>query len=230
MTFFTVRLAPIFFKWNVKARYQTCLALGQAMLYVCRLTRVLMIDTRARAMDSGFIDFDFTLRDGRAVHIRAMRKSDEAEFLQAFERLSPEALYMRFMRVFGEPNIERLRKALASFPESGLGIVATVPADDGIDIVGSAMFLIGKDPTSCEFATTVAADYGGLGLGRTLVTALIGAAKQRGLHEMEGFVLAKNQPMLKLAARLGFSILPDPDDASVRLCRLHLADNLGGSD
>jgi len=37
-------------------------------------------------------------------------------------------------------------------------------------------------------------------------------------------VLAKNQPMPRLAARLGFSITPDPDDASVRICRLRLAD------
>jgi GNAT superfamily N-acetyltransferase len=175
-------------------------------------------------MDAGLTEFDFTLRDGRALHIRAMRKSDEAEFLQAFERMSAEARYMRFMRVVGEPNIERLREALASFPESGLGIVATVPADDGIDIVGSAMFLIGENPTSCEFSTTVSAHYGGLGLGRALMTALIAAAKQRGLHEMEGFMLAKNRPMLRLAARLGFNISPDPDDASVRICRLHLAD------
>lgn len=175
-------------------------------------------------MDSGFTDFDLSLRDGRSVHIRALRRSDEQAILQAFDRLSEEARYMRFMRVVGEPNVERLREALASFPESGLGIVATVPARDGIDIIGSAMFLIGKNPTSCEFATTVAGDYGGVGLGRALMTALITAAKQRGLHEMEGFVLAKNQPMLRLAARLGFGIAPDPDDASVHICRLRLVD------
>jgi acetyltransferase len=172
-------------------------------------------------MDSGFTHFDFSLRDGRSVHIRAMRPSDEAAILKAFDRLSPEARYMRFMRVMGEPNIERLRRALASLPESGFGIVATV---GDADIVGSALFLIGKDLTSCEFSTTVAGDHGGLGLGRALMTALIAAAKQRGLHEMEGFVLAKNQPMLRLAARLGFSIMRDPDDAAIRICRLHLAD------
>lgn len=167
--------------------------------------------------------FDLALRDGRDVYIREMRTSDEAEFLQTFERLSPDARYMRFMRVVGKPNLERLRKALASLPEAGLGIVATVPADDGIDIVGSAMFLIGEDPTSCEFSTTVSADHGGLGLGLALMTALVAAAKQRGLQEMEGFVLARNQPMLRLAAQLGFSIKPDPDDASVRICHLRLA-------
>jgi acetyltransferase len=173
-------------------------------------------------MDSGLTDIDFSLRDGRMVHIRTMRPSDLSAILEAFDRLSPEARYMRFMRVVGEPNIERLRQALASFPASGLGIVATV---GDTAIVGSATFMIERDPTNCEFATTVVGEWGGLGLGSALMTALIAAAKQRGLCEMEGFVLAKNQPMLRLAARLGFSISPDPDDPAVRICRLRLADH-----
>jgi acetyltransferase len=172
-------------------------------------------------MDPGFTEFDSRLRDGRIVHIRAAGKSDEAAILQAFTRMNPEARYMRFMRVVGEPDIERLRRVIASFPGSGQWIVAT--ADDG-GIVGSAVFLIGKDPATCEFSTSVAADYGGLGLGRALMSALIGTAKRRGLREMEGFVLARNQPMLRLAARLGFSVSPDPDDPAVRICRLQLAD------
>ena len=173
-------------------------------------------------MGSGFTDFDIALRDGRAVHIRAMRQADEAEILQAFDRLSPDARYMRFMRTVKEPNLDRLRKALASFPASGDGIVATVPAADGIDIVGSAIFVIGTDPSTCEFAITIAADHGGAGLGRTLLNALVDAARRRGLKEMEGFVLAVNKPMLRLAERVGFGVSTDTDDRSIRLCRLRL--------
>ena len=173
-------------------------------------------------MTSGFTGFDATLRDGRTVHIRAMRPSDETEILQAFDRLSADARYMRFMRAVREPNRERMRKILASLPEGGVGIMATVPAADGIDVVGTAIFVIGSDPAICEFAITIAADHGGAGLGRTLMTALIDAAKRRGLNEMEGFVLAANKPMLRLAARVGFSVSPDPGDHSIRLCRLRL--------
>ncbi len=90
------------------------------------------------------------LRNGRSVHIRLMRQSDEAELLQAFDRLSPDARYMRFMRPVREPNVDRLRKALASFPESGIGIVATVPAADGIDIVGSAICMIESTPRTAN--------------------------------------------------------------------------------
>ena len=175
-------------------------------------------------MESGVIEVDVTLRDGRAVHIRAMRPTDEAELVQAFGRMSEDARYMRFMRFVREPNLERVRKALASFPESGIGIVATVPAADGIDIVGSATFLIGNDRTTCEFAINVASEFGGAGLAGTLMRALIDAAKARGLTEMDGYVLAMNQPMLRLARRLGFSIAADPEDRAVRVCRLRLAD------
>lgn len=182
-----------------------------------------------KTMDSGFTAFDITLRDGRVVHIRAMRMTDDTELLQAFERLSPDARYMRFMRAVGEPNVERLRKALASFPESGLAIVATVPAADGFDIVGSSIFVIGSDPATCEFAITIAADYSRARLGRTLLTALIDAARQRGLREMEGFVLTENLAMLRLAARLGFTVSPDPEDPTVRICHLPLVRKTSGS-
>ena len=170
----------------------------------------------------GFAEFDATLRDGRAAHIRAIRATDEAEFVQAFERMSEDARYMRFMRTVREPNRERLRKALASFPEKGFGIAATVPAADGIDIVGSAIYIIGSDPASCEFAVTVGSGFGGVGLARTLMTALIEDAKRRGLKEMDGFVLAVNESMLRLARRLGFEIAPDPEDRALRICRLRL--------
>ena len=175
-------------------------------------------------MNTASPDLDVTLRDGRAVHLRAVRPTDEAELLQTFGRMSADARYMRFMHSVSEPNLARLRKVLASLPESGIGLVATVPAADGIDIVGSAVLVLGRNAASGEFALNVAAEYGAVGLGRTLMTTLIAAAKARGLEAMEGFVLAENAPMLRLAERLGFSVAPDPDDRAVRICRLHLRD------
>jgi acetyltransferase len=176
-------------------------------------------------MDSGLTDFDATLRDGRTVHLRAIRPTDEAELVQAFDRLSPDARYMRFMRVMKELNLERLHKALATLPERGGSVVATIPAADGLDIVGSATYLVESDPADCEFAIAVQAEYGGAGLGRTLMTALIDLAKRRGLKKMEGFVLPENRSMLGLARRLGFEIVRDPDDTSTRTCTLQLDSN-----
>jgi acetyltransferase len=174
------------------------------------------------AMDTHFEPLDIKLRNERVVHVRAIVPSDEEEILQAFERMSSQSRYMRFMHSVREANRKRLREVLASFPGKGLAIAATIPAADGIDIVGSATFIIGPGPETCEFAINVAQAWGGAGLGRELMTALIDAARRRGLREMDGFVLAENQPMLRLAARLGFAVARDPDDYAVRVCRLTL--------
>lgn len=163
-----------------------------------------------------------SLRDGRDVELRAMGPSDEDELLQAFERMPAEARYMRFMRVVRDVNLDRLRQVLSSMPDSGFGIVATVAAADGMDIVGSTILIVGKDPATCEFAISVATPFAGSGLASMLLKALIEVARARGIGEMEGFVLAGNDAMLRLARKLGFVISRDPDDASVRLCRLRL--------
>lgn len=168
------------------------------------------------------IGSDLILRDGRVVHLRAVTAADESEFFQAFERMSDNARYMRFMRVVRSPDPKRLRATLASFPEAGIGIVATVPAADGLDIVASAIAIVAADGASCEFAITVASEFGGVGLATAMMTTLIDQARRRGLKEMEGFVLTQNQAMLRLARRLGFRIEREPGDPTVRMCRMTL--------
>ena len=181
------------------------------------------IKRRRFTMSTDIPETDITLRDGRSVSVRAVRPTDEAEIVQAFDRMSEDARYMRFMRFVREPNMERLRKALASFPESGVGIVATVPADDGIDIVGSTI-AIDREPTRhrCEFAINVDDRSSAVPDWRHADEDADRRRQRRGLKVMEGFVLAENQSMLRLARRLGFTIAPDPEDRAVRICRLQL--------
>jgi RimJ/RimL family protein N-acetyltransferase len=162
------------------------------------------------------------LRDGRTVRVRPILPTDEDELLQAFDRMKPEARYMRFMSSIRHANVDRLHKVLASFPEKGFAVGATIPAPDGIDIVGTASFMVEGDGGSCEFAISIMEEWGGVGLGRRLMEELIGVARRRGLARMRGFVLAINQPMLRLASRLGFKVSADPEDLSIRIVSLEL--------
>ncbi len=75
-------------------------------------------------MNPAFPGHDILLRDERRVPLRAVRSPDEGELLQGFARLDREARFTALMRVVREPKLERLRKLLASFPVSGLGVVA----------------------------------------------------------------------------------------------------------
>ena len=82
--------------------------------------------------------------------------------------------------------------------------------------------MIGADHRTCEFAISVTDEWTGAGLGRVLMEILIGAARGRGLREMEGFVLAENRGMLALARKLGFTVGRHPDDYTLCLCRRRL--------
>ena len=63
------------------------------------------------------------------------------------------------------------------------------------------------------------------GLGRYLMTQLIEIARSRGLATMGGHILAANQPMLALAASLGFVIVDFAGEAGLKRATLALERN-----
>src|SRR5205823_4715515 len=111
--------------------------------------------------------------DGRAVHVRPMSPDDVDELVQGFQRMSEHARYMRLMHIVREPNVERMRAAIASFPEHGIGLVATTPAADGFDIAASCVAIFAADRKKCEFAITVDAAFGRTGLATAMMTVLM---------------------------------------------------------
>jgi len=54
------------------------------------------------------------------------------------------------------------------------------------------------------------------------MTRLIEIAQQSGIGELVGLVLHRNKPMLDMCRELGFSIAPEPNDATVLRVRKSL--------
>jgi RimJ/RimL family protein N-acetyltransferase len=171
---------------------------------------------------ASFTPIQVELRDRRRVRIREIRPDDRDEVRQAFDRLSSESRYSRFMSHVKELSPQMLERAVHRQTERELGLVAEIDAPDGIDIVAGARYYVQADGDSGEFAVTVADSWQGVGLASRLMRELIQAARVRGLKRMEGFVLATNVSMLNLARRLGFTVNADPNDAMVKVVRLDL--------
>jgi RimJ/RimL family protein N-acetyltransferase len=169
-----------------------------------------------------FTPIEVELRDRRRVRIREIRPGDRDEVRQAFDRLSPESRYTRFMSNVKELSPPMLDRTVQQQTDRDLGLVAEIDAPDGIDIVAGTRYYVQPDGESCEFAVTVADDWRGLGLASRLMRELIQGARARNLKRMEGFVLATNVSMLGLARRLGFTVSTDPNDAMVKVVRLDL--------
>jgi len=83
--------------------------------------------------------------------------------------------------------------------------------------VGAAQYVRADDGSTktCEFAITVAEDWRGSGLATSLLASLVRRARRDGYRTMEGSVIAENAPMLALARKLGFTVHPVPEDATV---------------
>ncbi|WP_211946467.1 GNAT family N-acetyltransferase [Cupriavidus yeoncheonensis] len=175
-----------------------------------------------------------TLRDGRHLLLREICEQDRAGLLAAFSRLSDDARYTRFMAPMRELPEAMVEHATHPEPDHECAFVAWSEAEgkeSGGRLVGGARFVAAPGSEVCEFAITLDDDWHGAGLARILMSSLIDTARARGYLRMEGFVLAMNTPMRRLARRLGFSDVRCPDDATLRIVTLQLdkqADAAGG--
>jgi RimJ/RimL family protein N-acetyltransferase len=157
------------------------------------------------------------LRDGREVTLRAIVAADAPEIAQAFERLSAESRYYRFMQHKKQLDPAALERGVHPQPGRDAVFVATTPAADGIDIVGAAQYVRAHERSkrTCEFAITVAESWRGSGLGTELLASLIRRARRDGYRTIEGLVIADNAPMLALARMLKFNVEPVAEDATL---------------
>lgn len=157
------------------------------------------------------------LRDGREVTLRAIVPADAPEIVQAFERLSAESRYNRFMQHKKQIDGAALERGVHPRPGRDFAFVATIPAADGIDIVGAAQYVPASEGNeqTCEFAITVAEDWRGTGLAGQLLASLVRRARRDGYQAMEGWVLAENTAMLALAHKLRFKTEAVPGEAAL---------------
>jgi acetyltransferase len=68
----------------------------------------------------------------------------------------------------------------------------------------------------------VQADMKGRGLASHLMRRMIELARTRGMREIEGQILADNQPMLAFIRRMGFSVHRMANDPEVMEAKLSL--------
>ncbi|MDT8387794.1 MAG: bifunctional acetate--CoA ligase family protein/GNAT family N-acetyltransferase [Thiogranum sp.] len=161
----------------------------------------------------------YQLADGTGVTIRPIRPEDAAIEDDFVRSLSPQSRYFRFMRGMNELTLDMLIRFTQLDYDRELALIAVVDQEHREVEIAVARYAINPDGNSCEFALVVADAWQNRGLGTHLMTALMEAARQRDLKEMEGEILASNHGMLELARNLGFTLHNHPDDPNVRVAR-----------
>jgi acetyltransferase len=155
------------------------------------------------------------LADGTELVIRPIRPEDAESEQEFVRRLSRETKRFRFMQTISELTPRMLARFTQIDYDREMALIAVARADDGIRQLGVARYAINPDEHSCEFAIVVSDETQHQGIGSRLMKALMRAARDHGLHLIEGQVMAGNQPMLKLMSDLGFSVRRSPDDPGI---------------
>jgi acetyltransferase len=166
------------------------------------------------------------LRGGGEYSVRPIHP-DDATMLQEFVRhLSPESRYFRFVSSMQELPATMLSRFTLIDYDREMALVAVHrerrTGADGVSsesarIVGVSRYITNPDRTSCEFSLVVSDDFKGQGLGSRLMLSIMDVAREKGLTEIEGLVLANNPNMLKLMKSLGFTIKAFAEDADFKL-------------
>lgn len=138
------------------------------------------------------------LPSGRQVAIRPIQADDGPRLQAAYERLSPQTKYRRFLAV--KP---RLTEADVSYLTAADGThhvaLAATPVEDPRRIIAVARFVrLKDDPAAAELAIVVGDPYQGEGLGTELLGRLADAALARGIERLTATVLADNVPVHRL--------------------------------
>jgi GNAT superfamily N-acetyltransferase len=169
------------------------------------------------------------LPGGGELVVRPVSPGDVDGLVALYEGLSDDDRYRRFFSCF-DPDRSFFERAVSVEARGGYGLVAVESGDatgprgaDGYApgaaaggrIVGEASYELLPDGDG-ELAMTVADDRRGW-LGPFLLDALIEAAAERGVPNLEADVLVTNSRMLTLLRARGYATLPSDDWVTVRL-------------
>jgi acetyltransferase len=146
-----------------------------------------------------------SLGDGRTLLLRPIRPEDEPSLQAIFATLTPEEIRLRFLVPM--KTLSHVMGARFTQIDYDREMVLVLTETDGSGTARILAFVqINADPDNerAEYAILVHHDMTGMGLGVYLMRKIIDLARQRGLREIYGDVLAENTTMLKLCKKLGF--------------------------
>jgi len=169
------------------------------------------------------------LGDGRLLLLRPIRPEDEPALQDAFAKLTPEEVRLRFFAPMRTLDHVAAARFTQLDYDREMALILTDPGGGRGRGEIYAVVSLSADPANRagEYAVLVRHDMAGMGLGILLMRRIIDYARSRGIGEIVGDVLRDNRTMLKLCKVLGFTTERDPDDLEIVKVRLRLDEGLG---
>jgi ribosomal protein S18 acetylase RimI-like enzyme len=160
-----------------------------------------------------FIAADLPLRIRFGPHetlVRWLRMDDEDKLLEFFASHTEETIYQRYGYAGVTMTPEQAMRLVSVDQESDAALGVFEEFDTQARLIAVGRFCLGADGRWAETAFVVHENRRGLGIGTTLLTALIEIARERRLERLVAEVHCDNGPMIHIlrAAGASFSSMP----------------------
>jgi acetyltransferase len=162
--------------------------------------------------------------DGQKIHIRPIKPEDEPLWTEMIGSLSPASVEFRFFGPVKQITKSMLVRYCHIDYDREIALAALDPGKGKkpARMLGvSRLTIETANAETGEFAIVIRDDVQRRGLGHELMTKLIVAARDMGVREIYGHVLAGNMPMIRFSESLGFDVRPG-DEPDVRKLVLRL--------
>jgi acetyltransferase len=162
--------------------------------------------------------------DGQKIHIRPIKPEDEPLWTEMIGSLSPASVEFRFFGPVKQITKSMLVRYCHIDYDREIALAAMDPGKGKkpARMLGvSRLTIETANAETGEFAIVIRDDVQRQGLGHELMTKLIVAARDMGVREIYGHVLAGNMPMIRFSESLGFDVRPG-DEPDVRKLVLRL--------
>lgn len=155
------------------------------------------------------------------VHLRPVRPEDETLYEHFFAHVEAGDIRMRFFTAAQGRSHRFLARLTQIDYAREMAFVAL--SETGEELLGVSRLAADPDYIRADYAVLVRSDFKGKGLGWLLMKHLIAYARNEGLRELHGEVLAENTTMIGMCLKLGFQVEQDPEDPILRQVTLQLA-------
>ena len=146
----------------------------------------------------------FETVDGVQLSVRPIQAGDKAALVEAFQHLSQQSAYRRFLAPVKRLTETELAYLTELDHEAHEALIALTETGE---LVGVARYVRDPDdPKRAEVAVTVRDEWQGRGVGTALLGLLARRAVANGVERFTGVCLAENREMLQLFDEL------DPDN------------------
>jgi acetyltransferase len=165
------------------------------------------------------------LCSGRTICIRSLDAEDGPRLAAAYDRLSPETKFRRFLAPKPHLSTGEVRYLTEVDGRDHVALVAT-PAEDPNWILAVGRFVrLREDPHAAEFAIVVGDPFQREGIATALLSRLADIATEQGIQRVTATMLADNVAAHRLMRRLAANGL----DVDGRLVELAMEERHTGS-